>query len=848
MLCAQEAPSDDAGEIENIVVTGSRIKKIAADTPHPVTVIDREMLEASGNFTLAEALRTLPYNNLGADSKGYFAGGKLSLGTMDLRGLGANRTLTLVNGRRMGSSPQASGEAANFNNIPTAAIERVEVLRDGASAIYGSDAIGGVINVILRDDYDGWEAAAAFSDAKQGGSDELSYSIAGGFTGSRGRLTWALERTEIDAISDGDRAPGDDPEWYVIPGNPVGDPGTWFAEDWFGDGTLVNGPMIADPNCPPHRFAPFGDWTVIHPVSGAPSGPVASSACSLEGTPQNEPFPEVTGTRLFATGRFDWKQDVELFGMLLVSDVEGRALASTGGEIPNAIAAENPINPGYDPGLGTAPWSVSLFHGLHQLGDRVHTIDSDYFGITGGALIGIENGDLEVGLQLDREDSTESVQNLSLRSAIRSAIADGSFNPFQQQNDQAVVDALRYTQLDSSETIIVGADVTWRSSFTGPGGREVAYAAGGEFRHESYDHDPDAENLAINVFGWFPGGYELDTNRNVLSAFVEVDVPLADRLGVIYAGRFDDYSDPDDSDFTNKLSLRWRPHDTLLLRANWGEGFRVPSNFELAASRVPDLAFFVFDELRCSTAGYNPEHPHCVPVITITSEDANADLEAETSDHFSAGFAWQPTREFAVSADYWSVDVDNQIATLNPQQVLDLEAVGALPPGSTVERGGAGNILNIVRGRLNLPSVETEGVDVELRWSRSTRSIGDIGLFSVWSFLNDYTVEPAPGVQPYDRVGTWEVPEWKSETGVNWSMGTLRANLTAVGSASFEDEYLGRSPEWWHYNLTLGWEAPWDGDVSVGSRNITNKDPVPEVLRHHDYIGRVVFLKYRQQF
>ena len=845
-LAADEAePGATAGPIDNVVVTGSRIRRVASDTPNPVTVIDRTMLEATGNFTIAEALRTLPYNNLGAESLGAFAGARLSLGTTDLRGLGPHRTLTLVNGRRVGMSPQASGQAVNLNNIPTAAVERVEILRDGASAIYGSDAIGGVVNIILREDFDAWESSLALSDAAKGGADERVLSIGGGISGERGHLTFVVEHNQLDSIAEGDRPVAGDPNYLVVYGNPVGDPGTWFAADWFGDGTLVDGPLIADPDCPANRYVDFGDWTTIHPMTGAPSGPVPSSGCSLELSPNSEPFPEITGTRFFGSGRYELRDNIDLTGTLLANDLRGRALVTTGGEFRDAIAADNPINPGFDPGTGTAPWPVSMLYGFHQLGNRVHTIDSSYFGITSSMIVATASGELEFGAQYDIEQDDESVRNLALYSEMRSAIADARFNPFESRNDPLVVDALRYTQRDKSETRVFAADVTWSSQFSLSGSPDVRYVAGAEYRRESYEHVPDAEDLANNVFGWFPGGFELDADRSVTSAYVELDIPVTGSVGLTYAGRYDSYSDPNAGDFTNKVGARWKPNDKVMVRATWSEGFRVASIFESAAPRVPDLAFFVLDTLRCSAAGFVPEHPHCQPIVTITSVDANPALGPETSDHLSAGIVWRPKEDLALSLDLWSIDVDNQIDTLSEQQVLDLEAYGGLPPGSFVERSPAGTILNIVRGRLNLPSVETSGVDVELSWRFPDAPAGDLELFSIWSFLNEYSVKAAPDSPAFDIVGEWNVPAWKSETGVVWSRNNLSANVTAVGTASFADEFEF-SPEWWHYNLALTWHAPWRGDVTIGARNITNE--IPFSLRHHDYVGRVSYLRYRQQF
>ena len=852
---------DDASRIdhepavlEHIVVTGTRLQAVDLETSLPISVIGSDYLASTGDISLAEALRTLPYNNLGAAAEGIFAGARLSFGFVDLRGLGPQRTLVLVNGRRPALSAQTDGEAFNLNNIPLSAVDRVEVLRDGASAVYGSDAIGGVVNVILRQQFEGWQVHAGLAESDDGGADERYLALTGGLQRASWGIDFAAEHTERDPVLDVER--NRDGGQTVVYGNPVGDPGTWFAQDWFGDGTSVPGPLNADPACPQELLLPLDDWAAIHPDTGELAGPESQSLCSLLLSPGNEFSPEVDANRLYFGGHRSGGRGAEFTFSLLYSELEASMQVTTGGALPDLIDAGNPVNPGYDPSSGGAPWPVSMYYGLHQLGDRVHAVDSEYLDGAGALLIPIGPGELEFAVQYGQEDIGQRVENLARVSGIRAAIDQGRFDPFAAENDPLDVDGFRYTQKDRTETRQWGADFTWRSEFLPglTGHRPVAYAAGVEYRREEFAHVADPANLAEDVFGWFPGDYSVDAGRGVTSAFFELEWPLGDPLSANYAGRYDAYSEPDAGEFTNKLSLRWHPGEAWVFRAGWGQGFRAPSLFEIAAPRVPSLAFGVFDTLRCASAGGNPLHPACFPVVVRTSADANPDLQPETSTQWSAGLAWQPTDTLHLTLDFWDIEVSDQIDTLPPQVVLDLEAFDALPPGSFVERTPAGTVVDIVRGRLNLPAVATRGADFEARWELKAGQLGAFGLFSLWSYLDKYEVTFAPEVPPEDFVGlvylNGGVPEWKTDSGVDWSQGPFRANVTVHGAdAYFDPEFEIRIDAFWSYDLAFGWETSWGGDLSAGVRNLTDERPIdPWLYYHSDYVGRMGYLRYRQDF
>ncbi|MGD2032071.1 MAG: TonB-dependent receptor plug domain-containing protein, partial [Gammaproteobacteria bacterium] len=258
---------DDVAVQDKVTVTGSRIKRVDIEGPSPVSVISREDIDASGEISVAEVLRGSSFNTFGSfrNSSGSSA---QSQNVVSLRGLGGQRTLVLLDGRRITGSPTfGAGSATNLTTIPLAAVERIEVLRDGASAIYGSDAVGGVINIILRKDYEGMHLTYGVGRPTQTGGDEDSASIVGGVSGAKGNITFGFDWQSKQIIFQGDRS-------FSATGlSAFGFPGSYFAylttndprntaraftEDTDGDGTadsnlqptFLSVGTFPDPRCP----------------------------------------------------------------------------------------------------------------------------------------------------------------------------------------------------------------------------------------------------------------------------------------------------------------------------------------------------------------------------------------------------------------------------------------------------------------------------------------------------------------------------------------------------------------------------------------------------------------------
>ncbi|MCH7509541.1 MAG: TonB-dependent receptor plug domain-containing protein, partial [Proteobacteria bacterium] len=338
---------EDVAEQGLIEVTGSRIKRVDVEGPSPVAIITRADIENSGDISVADVLRQSSYNQFGSfrQSSGNSA---QSQATISLRGLGATRTLVLLDGRRIAGSPSfGSGSAQNLNTIPIAAVERIEILRDGASAIYGADAVGGVVNIIMRKDYEGMQISAEVGRPTQSGGDENAYSIVGGITSGKGNITFALDHSDSEIIFNGDRSfsavglsvfgfPGS----FIItnvPNPTAGFPGVGFLGT-FADPRCPNS-LNTDPNFPNSQIN-TGNGTCNYNYAAT-----AANEASL------------TRDTMFINGNYQVSEDVNFFARGTFSRTEsfGRyAPAPQVGGSPflPTMSALNPNNP-------TAPGAVS---------------------------------------------------------------------------------------------------------------------------------------------------------------------------------------------------------------------------------------------------------------------------------------------------------------------------------------------------------------------------------------------------------------------------------------------------------------------------------------------------------
>jgi iron complex outermembrane receptor protein len=900
---------DDRGDVavqEKVVVTGSRIKRADYEGPLPITVISREDIENSGEISVSEILRTQTFNTFGS-SKQRSGESYGNVNTVSMRGLGPWYTLVLVNGRRMASAPTFATSVQNLSMIPLAAVERIEVLRDGASAIYGSDALAGVINIILRKDYSGINLSYAIGRPSQSGGDEDSYSITGGISGARGNVTFGMDAQKQDIVYSRDRDFTSEAglSWWGFPSsyyaylttedprNPTG--------QWLSVGTFP------DPRCPAEIGSdPDFPWSVE--LSNNWGGVECKYA--WWGEAAQEAANDTKSFFVDSSYQITDRTDFFARGIFSYNEVSGRYAPSpvVSGLQISQDAPQNPTNPdnptnyrgdafggqsvevdtdgdGIPDTTVEGPFDLSVGYRNVPGGNRDHGWDDtllDYVAGVRGTVDWLGGVDWELAAQWSEQTSNSRGQGEVLVPFLQSEVDDGTFDifgVFGPYGDDEIASATRATATSSFDTRhrITGGDgqITFDAFQLDNG--PVSVALGFEYRDEDYDVGYDEQTKA----GAFGGG-NLDTQdqsgaRVVKSLFAETAIPVLSSLEVSLAGRYDDYNDFGTT-VNPKVSLQFRPLDTLLLRASYGTGFKAPE-MEILYQPPVNAWDWVIDSWRCSQTpedvdgdgradvpddALSQSHP-CVEQRYDSVWSGNRDLDPEESDNWTAGLVFSPTTDLSVALDYYNIEIHEMIWGEDPQSKVDEEFAlrQAGETGSTVgrvTRGTSGKIQRLFYTSENIETVKTDGLDAEIRYAFAAGRVGDFTTTLRWTHVLSYEQDYArdeEGMQ--DWVGHVGHPQDRGQLTLNWNLRDYAA--TIVGNYisdqdgrrpwDEDDDHLASFTTW---DVQASYSTPWNGQFTVGARNVFDRDPPQSNtsdgydMTQHEIYGRVPYLRLEQDF
>jgi outer membrane receptor protein involved in Fe transport len=624
----------EGGGVEEVVVTGSRIARGSDfESPSPVITVDRDAIERSGYNNLQQLMEKMPANGNGAfstrgNNQDSTANGAASI---SLRGLGADATLVLVNGRRVAISSFAENITTNFvdiNSIPVSAIERVEVLKDGSSAVYGSDAVAGVVNIILRKDYEGLELSGGYGSAD--GYDETTGSAIWGFGGENSNVTMIVDYWKNSNLFNSERGPLGTADQTSRGGQDLRSSRSFPGRF---DVTLANGSVERrlDPACTPDSCPyNYGVWNVLIPES------------------------ERTGFMLLAHQGLG--AGMEVFGEFAYQHNNSFAqgaptpLDDTAGL---TVPITNPGNPFPD---ATGVIAINRFRTV-DAGPRQWDISTDNARGVLGLRGSLGEWNWEVAAQRARSKSEQSGDRSMgwvRTDFLQTAINNGTYNPFGGvHNPQDVINSITTSLVRRGESTLTSYDGEISGDlFDLPAGT-VRMAAGAEYREEAISDIPDDQFQRGLIFG--TEAVSAAASRDEWAAFVEFSVPILKSLELSLAGRYDDYSDFGDT--TNpKVALRWAPIESLAFRASWGTGFRAPSLAQIGLGPSQESQFFI-DTYGCA-AGVPGA---CAPLDYTIIFSGNPNLKPEKSDTMNFGVAWRPTDRIEVTVDYWDIKQKHKI-------------------------------------------------------------------------------------------------------------------------------------------------------------------------------------------
>lgn len=819
-LAASAAAQTPAGsDLEEIVVVGSAIgirETEAESQAVPIEVLGAEDIAASGQFTVGELLRTQPAFS---GASGAIEGDGTGRQTLNLRGLGDVYTLTLLNGRRF-----SVNGPANVAAIPAAAIERVEVLKAGASGLYGSDAVTGVVNLILRQSHEGFGFDASYGSGADG-YDTQDYSVYFGGTGETGRFFVLANYHSNGSIAAVDRR-------VVASNDQRALGGLDGRSDANNPGTIVFGNFDAVLTLDRSRV----------PRGGSSLNPADYKDYDFDGDrydrrPDGQyAFAPSERTSVIFNGVHEFGERTELTGTFLYNRTTARNVTGTS-TIFAEVPATNPHNPfGQDVGVFWRPFPP-------QFGDTGAIEERAIDSVSGSLALAHGFGQgwkFQLTTNVFREADSLDRPNAYLDSALREALASSSpdaLDPFCNRcnPDSRYEGVIVGLQTDRTTTLMEADARVTGEAFTLPTGT-VQTAFGLYAREERFDFDPDrllTAELATDEGVAFPQ----DLTRTVKAAFAEVRVPLlrerngagTSPLELGLAARYEDFSDVGGT-FDPLVSLRAEVvPDWLTLRASYNTSFRAPALEDLTAARFPEEVT-VFDPVANDL------------VDAIAFRGGNAQLDPETARTFSIGAVLQPAaaEDLLVALDYWRIKQSDVIVNPDPQAVVNGVIPGTVTRGDNIGQGGEDLLIEALL--TNVAEREAEGLDLLASY---TRSLGDtrLDLDVSATYLLSFGADVLDGRGLVDEAGTYSLgfgglPEFKATSGLTVSRGPFSGRVEVNYIGSYDDSLLGgafttpRTIDAVTYvDLSLRWRPEYRGallrglTLGVGVENVTDEEP-----------------------
>ena len=745
-----------AEKIERIEVTGSRIKRSDMEGPSPVQSIGRDDIENMGYDNLQQLLERMPVAGNGTfstrgNNQDSTANGSAAV---SLRGLGADATLVLINGRRVSVSAFAEGITNSFvdiNSIPVSAIERIDILKDGASAIYGSDAVAGVVNVILKKDIEGVELNLGYGGTDGPNYEETTASLVWGTSSEKSSASiiidyfknTSLSSNEMGSLGTANQAPYGGEDFR----SSRGFPGYFYVDEV----------KTIDPDCPADKAT-------------------ASGSCLFDYGPYGYLSP--ASERIGAISQFEYRFDNAITSFIEMA-IQHNSSVAAGAPTPLdedaglTVPASHPNNPfGEDIAIGR--------YRTVDAGARQWDIESDTLRLVAGLRGEINDWSWEAAVQKGRSKSMQTgdrTQGWVRTDFLQQEIDAGSYNPFGGTfNDPEVIDRITTSLVRRGESHMTSFDANITGEAFDFGDGVVMMAAGIEYREEDVNDIPDDQFQRGLIFG--TESVSASAEREQYAAYVEFSIPLSDSLELQLAGRYDDYSDFGNT--TNpKIAFRWAPSDEITVRASWAQGFRAPSLAQIGLGPSQKSQFFV-DTQRCEQTGLD-----CQALDYNIEFSGNPDLEAEESESWNIGFIWAPEADFGISVDIWSITQDNKI---DEEEFGPIYAAECGNQNSTVcvrlpATGGAslGTIQKVHSTFKNLSSQEVSGIDISGNYNHSLDDLGLLKFNLEWAYQDKFEKDGR------DYTGEYGYPEHRWIFSTNWEIGQFNTNINISYVGEFED-------------------------------------------------------------
>ncbi|MCV2883797.1 TonB-dependent receptor [Aestuariibacter sp. AA17] len=859
---SNSADSDRESDVELIMVTGSFVRRSENfESPSPLAVVDSVDIDAIGAKNISDITQTLTINTGSQNNPDAFTqNATAGTSNINLRGLGVSSTLVLLNNKRQVVTAQQTNDGLNFVDtsslVPMIAIGRMEVVKDGASALYGSDAVAGVVNFITKKDYDGAKVTLDYQDGKYGNNREYIIQGLWGASGDTGSVMAAISYTDRAPMFIGDRRlsrPQDDT-------STLGSPGTFF----------LNGTPFIDPT----GCAEFGGY----PLLRAPSGTVPNldiGYCRFDFGNTYSFVPDETRVSSYVKAVYE-PSDM-LSWTTEISYARNRAERGGSPSFPiltfPTVPADHPSNPFGAP--------VSFFGralGNGYPGDPANT-ESDTFRLSTMLQGELDSGFWEVSYTTARNDFLYWVRdtlnadlNLALNglggigcNPVTGTPGQGNceyFNPFATSyttmpNSQSVIDSITATQMIDSKTDLQVLEAFASFGLFELGGGEAGLALGAQYRDEEFDQDYDSLSNQ-DAFNFVIGSPDTQGTLDVWAAFAELALPVTADLDVQLALRYEEYGGNVGDTLDPKVAVSWRVMDEFSIRGSYSTSFRAPSIFQRDGSAT--ALNQMIDPLNGSMS------------FAATRLSGSEELKPEESEATNIGFSLEPIDDLSIELDFWRFKFEDLIIQENYQAILNANPQN---PDRVVRAGDplTGPLLRVNTNFVNASSLRTHGIDLVASYKMDT-AWGSVTPSFNATYITKYELnDPQAGIidgagrRNFSNIGV-STPELRYNLGLSWQADIHSAHIfvryidsylddqnCADGSPATEGCPNGLQEVDSHttidaqYNIDLGaiFETETTYVLTLGGINITDEDP-PQLFTNSGYDSKVHDPRGRQLY
>lgn len=854
--------AEENTKVERIEVTGSRIKQVDMETVSPVTVINAADIAMTGEKTVADVLNNSAINSFGSwrGISGYGSGAS-STSNVNLRGLGSSATLVLLDGRRMPGTSSSSGSVADTSSIPMAIVERIEILRDGASAVYGSDAVAGVINIITKKEFDGLQLDYSTEQPSVEGGDANRLSIATGYNTDKGNITLTYEYYDTKAVMDRDIWNMDDPSYATYSGFssvPNGKYGT-------GNGSWYSNSDICDQT-----------ENTVDTTDGNNKG-----RCLYDSGRVTKLFGDQTRNSFLSNFTYEITDGIQFRGRASASlaETETRYAGTPVSTNYPVMSADNKFNPvGED---------MTLYMRSAQIGERDTLTETNNVDILGGFIgtLDLGNGiDWELNAQHSRSTTNSFNYNLINDEIVQQGIDSEQYDIFNttgmsyEQWNQQMTELYRkaaHTGVYQGKFESTQIDGLASTLLVDNGDVSVAMVGGLEYEMIKFKQTSDPES-ASGIISGGSGGDDVDATRDRSAAYLEFQVGLPANVELSAAVRYERYEQEgsltgpqgqvvNSSTFdavVPKFGISWRPVDSLLLRASYGDSFRAPNMGEMFSSQSLSFEKAV-DSLWCNEPG-NVDAVYCATSNQHkTWYGGNPDLEAEEGNSLTLGGVWNATDNWNIELSYFSIAYENKIESISVNDILRDEIKNGSSP--YVHRGADGKIEYIEAGVRNLATVETSGIDFVTAYNLET-GIGDFNFRLDLTHVLDFKKQDNAESEMIDYAGLTDSPDWRGNFATSWKYDDFSAAWTVVYIGRQSADYYNQLEEtdvyvdysnYFKHSIQFAYNHAYNGSITVGVNNVFDAD-APNFYTYADYrdvnvglydvLGRTYYLRINQKF